>query len=224
MPASTRELRFVVNPAVEVSALLLHPPNAESLFVLAHGAGAGMRHPFLETLAQDLAAVRVATLRYQFPYMEQRRKVPDAPSLLTATVRAAVGLANEQAPNLPLLAGGKSMGGRMTSRAAAEQPLEHVRGLAFVGFPLHPPGRPGTERADHLVHVGVPMLFLQGTRDQFAQLDLLRPVCAKLGSSATLHVIDTADHSFRVLKSSGRAAADVMRELAQTIASWVKLI
>ncbi len=196
MPPSTRELRFAVNNAVEVSALLLHPPNAESLFVLAHGAGAGMRHPFLETLAQDLAAVRVATLRYQFPYMEQRRKLPDHPPLLTATVRAAVGLASEQAPNLPLLAGGKSMGGRMTSRAAAEQPLEHVRGLAFVGFPLHPPGRPGTERADHLARVGVPMLFLQGTRDQFAQLDLLRPVCAKLGPRATLHIIDTADHSF----------------------------
>ena len=160
---SARELRVAVENAGEVSALLLRPAGAETLLVLAHGAGAGMRHPFLEALARDLAAVRVATLRYQFPYVEHRRKIPDVPSVLTATVRAAVHTATDQAPDLPLLAGGKSMGGRMTSQAAAQQPLAKVRGLVFVGFPLHPPARPGIERAEHLARVNVPMLFLQGT-------------------------------------------------------------
>ena len=221
---SARELRVAVEHAGEVSAVLLRPPKAQTLLVLAHGAGAGMRHPFLETLAQELAAVKVATLRYQFPYMEHRRKVPDVPNVLTATVRAAARAAAEQAPDLSLFAGGKSMGGRMTSQAAAQQPLENVRGLAFVGFPLHPPGRPGTERAEHLARVSVPMLFLQGTRDQFADLALLRPACSKLGPRAGLHVIEGADHSFHVLKSSGTTDAKVMTELARTIASWAKTI
>ena len=222
--ASALELRMAVEHAGEVSAVLLRPPKAETLLVLAHGAGAGMRHPFLETLAQDLAAAHVATLRYQFPYMEHRRRIPDVPSVLTATVRAAVRTATERAPDLPLLAGGKSMGGRMTSLAAAQQPLDHVRGLVFVGFPLHPPARPGTERAEHLARVNVPMLFLQGTRDPFARLDLLRPVCSKLGPQASLHVVEGADHSFHVLKSSGTNDAKVMTELAQTVASWAKAI
>ena len=219
-----REMRIAVEHAGEASAVLLRPPKAETLLVLAHGAGAGMRHPFLEKFAQDLAAVRVATLRYEFPYMEHRRKVPDVPSVLTATVRAAVRAAAEQAPDLPLLAGGKSMGGRMTSLAAAQQPLDNVRGLVFVGFPLHPPGRPGTERGEHLARVSVPMLFLQGTRDQFAHLDLLRPVCSKLGPRARLHVVEGADHSFHVLKSSGTTDASVMTELAQTVATWAKAL
>jgi uncharacterized protein len=219
-----RELHIAVEHAGEVSALLLRPPKADTLLVLAHGAGAGMSHPFLETLAQELAAVRIATLRYQFPYMEHRRKIPDVPSALTATVRAAVHVASEQAPDLPVLAGGKSMGGRMTSLAAAQQPLDNVRGLVFVGFPLHPPGRPGIGRAEHLARVNVPMLFLQGTRDQFAHLDLLRPVCGQLGSRASLRVFDGADHSFHVLKSSGTNDAEVMTELAQTIASSAKSI
>jgi predicted alpha/beta-hydrolase family hydrolase len=219
---SARELHMAVEKAGEVSALFVRPPNADTLLVLAHGAGAGMRHPFLEALAQELAAVHVATLRYQFPYMEHRRRVPDAPTVLTATVQAAVRKATEQAPDLPLFAGGKSMGGRMTSRAAAQQPLDNVRGLAFVGFPLHPPGRPGIERAEHLAHVNVPMLFLQGTRDQFAHLDLLRPVCSKLGPRATLHIIEGPDHSFHVLKSSGTTDAKVMSGLAETVASWAK--
>ena len=220
----TRELRIAVEHAGEVSAILLRPPKAETLLVLAHGAGAGMAHPFLEALAQELAAARIATLRYQFPYMEQRRKVPDVPAILTATIRAAVLAATDHAPDLPLLAGGKSMGGRMTSLAAAQEPLDNVRGLVFVGFPLHPPGRPGIERGEHLARVGVPMLFLQGTRDQFAHLDLLRPVCKKLGARASLHVVEGADHSFHVLKSSGTTDAEVLKKLAQLIASWAKAI
>jgi predicted alpha/beta-hydrolase family hydrolase len=222
--ASVVELRIAVEHAGEVSGVLLRPPEAETLLLLAHGAGAGMRHPFLETLARELAAVQVATLRYQFPYTEHRRKIPDVPSALIATVRAAVRAATEHAPDLPLLAGGKSMGGRMTSQAAAQEPLDNVRGLVFVGFPLHPPARPGIERAAHLAQVSVPMLFLQGTRDQFARLDLLRPVGCDLGPRASLHVVEGADHSFHVLKSSGTNDAKVMTELAQTIASWAKTV
>jgi uncharacterized protein len=218
--SASEKLRFVVEDAGEVSAVLMQPENARWLLVLAHGAGAGMMHPFLTSLAGELAAVGVATLRYQFPYMEQRRRVPDSPAVLTATVRAAVRTAAEAAPVLPLLAGGKSMGGRMTSQAAAQQPLDGVRGLVFFGFPLHPPNKPGTKRAEHLKQVTVPMLFLQGTRDTLADLTLLKPICKDLGSPATLHIIDTADHSFHLLKKSGKADADALRELAQTTASW----
>jgi uncharacterized protein len=220
--AASEQLRFGVAGGRDVSALLLRPAKARWLLVLAHGAGAGMSHPFMEMLAGELAGVEVATLRYQFPYMEERRRVPDAPAVLTATVAAAVRAAAEAAPELPLLAGGKSMGGRMTSQAAAQHPLDRVRGLVFFGFPLHPPKQPGTKRADHLTKVTVPTLFLQGTRDTFAGLKLLRPVCAKLRARATLHVIETADHSFHVLKSSGRTDAEVLRELAETTASWAE--
>ena len=220
--AALAPFQFGVEGGGEVSALLLRPAKARRLLVLAHGAGAGMCHPFMEKLAGELAGVGVATLRYQFPYMEARRRVPDAPAVLTATVVAAVRAAAEAAPGLPLLAGGKSMGGRMTSQAAAQRPLDGVRGLVFFGFPLHPPNQPGTKRADHLAKVTVPMLFLQGTRDTFADLKLLRPVCAKLGSRANLHVIETADHSFHVLKSSGRSDAEVLRELAETTVSWAE--
>ena len=179
-----------------------------------------MTHPFLERLASELAKAEIATLRYQFPYMEERRRVPDRPELLAGTVAAAVGLAAEIAPELPLLAGGKSMGGRMTSQAAAENLLGPVKGLVFFGFPLHPPNRPSTKRAEHLAKVSMRMLFLQGTRDTLADLTLLRPVCAKLGSRATLHIIPEADHSFHVLKKSGKTDAEVMMELAQTTAAW----
>src|SRR5437016_7683354 len=203
--ATGEQLRFGVDGGVEVSALLSMPAKTRRLLVLAHGAGAGMHHPFMEKLAGELAGVGVATLRYQFPYMEARRRVPDAPAVLTATVVAAVRAAAEAAPGLPLLAGGKSMGGRMTSQAAAQRPLDGVRGLVFFGFPLHPPNQPGTKRADHLARVTMPMLFLQGTRDALADLKLLRPLCAKLGSRATLHIIETADHSFHGLKRSGRS-------------------
>lgn len=179
-----------------------------------------MAHPFLEKLAAELANVGVATLRYQFPYMEERRRVPDRPELLVSTVAAAVRLATEAAPGLPVLAGGKSMGGRMTSQAAAENLLGTAKGLVFFGFPLHPPNRPGTKRAEHLAKVNVPMLFLQGTRDTLADLTLLRPICSKLGSRATLHIIPEADHSFHVLKKSGKTDTGVMTELAETTAAW----
>lgn len=215
-------MRFAVENAGEVSALFVRPPKAHQLLVLAHGAGAGMNHPFLGTLVRELAAVGVATFRYQFPYIEQRRRIPDTPAVLTATVRAAVRAAAEAAPGMPLLVGGKSMGGRMTSLAASEQPLDGVQGLVFFGFPLHPPNRPGTKRADHLTRVNVPMLFLQGTRDQFADLNLLRPVCTKLGARVELHVVETADHSFHVRKNSGKTDADVLRTLAQAVATWAQ--
>ena len=220
------QLKVTVPNVGEVSALWLRPANARWLLVLAHGAGAGMRHPFLGKLTAELAEVNVATFRYQFPYMERHRRMPDSPGVLASTVRAAVEAAAEAAPELPILAGGKSMGGRMTSQAAAGDPpeLEKVRGLVFFGFPLHPPGKPDTKRAEHLPQVRKPMLFLQGTRDLFADLNLLRPVCAKLGAAATLHVIDTADHSFHVLKSSGKSDGEVLRELAQTVRAWAQKI
>jgi uncharacterized protein len=217
---TAKELRFAVEGAGEVSALLVRPAKPRWLLVLAHGAGAGMKHPFLEALAHELTAAAIATFRYQFPYLEQHRRAPDRPPVLTATVTGAVHAAQEAAPGLALLAGGKSMGGRMTSTAASQHPLDQVRGLVFFGFPLHPPGQPSIKRADHLAKVTVPMLFLQGTRDAFAGLDLLRPVCEKLGPLATLHVIESADHSFHLLKSSGKTDAEVLRELAQTTATW----
>lgn len=214
------ELRFVVPGAGEVSALFERPAQAASLLVLAHGAGAGMTQTFLSSLSQQLGAAGMATFRYQFPYMENRRRLPDSPAVLTAAVRAAVSRAAELAPDLPLLAGGKSLGGRMSSTAAAEEPLAKVRGLIFFGFPLHPPNRPGVKRADHLAGVTVPMLFLQGTRDAFANLDLLRPICERLGPLATLRVFEGADHSFHVLKSSGKTDAHMVSELAQSVTQW----
>jgi uncharacterized protein len=213
--------RFLATPGKgEVSALLLRPAAARSLLVFAHGAGAGMRHRFMGAMSAALAKVGIATFRYQFPYQEAGGRRPDPRPILLATVRAAVAAATAAAPDLPLLAGGKSMGGRMTSLAAAEAPLAVARGLVFFGFPLHPAGRPSVERGAHLTEVGVPMLFLQGERDQLADLDLLRPICAGLGERATLHVIPTADHSFHVLKRSGRTDAEVIAELAATTAAF----
>jgi predicted alpha/beta-hydrolase family hydrolase len=221
-PIGAQPIRFLAMPAKgEVSALLLRPHQARWLLIFGHGAGAGMRHPFMEEMSARLAAAGIATLRYQFPYMEANSRRPDARAVLLATVRAAVEAARRAAPDLPLLAGGKSMGGRMTSQAAAEAPLAGVQGLVFFGFPLHPAGRPSVERADHLERVGLPMLFLQGERDKLAELDLLRPVCARLGARATLHVIPTADHGFRVLKSSGLTDAEVLGELARAVANWL---
>ena len=220
MPPAT-ELRVRVGETTgDVSALLVRPADARLLYVLAHGAGAGMRHPFLETISQRLAEREIATLRYQFPYMEQRARRPDPPAVAAAAVRAAVMEAARAAPGLPLVAGGKSFGGRMTSTAQAGEPLPGVRGLVFLGFPLHPPGRPGNERAEHLTQVQSPMLFLQGTRDDFADLKLLRPVVKRLGTRATLHLVDGGDHSFKVLKKSGRTEADVMTELVGAIVEW----
>src|SRR3989442_2580318 len=203
------ELRFAVGErAGEVSGLLLRPDGARLLYVLAHGAGAGMRHPFLESVAQPLGERGVGTLRYQFPYMERRASRPDPPAVAAAAVRAAVAEAGRVAPGLPLVAGGKSFGGRMTSTAQAEAPLPGVRGLVFLGFPLHPPGRPGDSRAEHLAQVQVPMLFLQGTRDDFADLKLLKPLVKRLGQRATLHLVEGGDHSFHVLSGRvGRAPA-----------------
>jgi predicted alpha/beta-hydrolase family hydrolase len=211
---------FLVPNAGEVSSILIRPADARWLLVLGHGAGAGMRHPFMSALSRELAAEKIATFRYQFPYMENRWKAPDRPPTLTATVAAAVQAAHAAAPELPLLAGGKSMGGRMTSTAASENLIPSVRGLVFFGFPLHPPKQPAAKRGDHLLEVTQPMLFLQGTRDDLADLKLLKPICKKLGKLATLHNIDGADHSFHVLKSSGKSDAEVLRELAHTTAEW----
>ncbi len=205
-----------------VSAILLRPPDPWATYVLAHGAGAGMRHRFMESIAGSLSEQGIATLRYQFPYVEAGSRRPDPPGVLEATVRAAVAVARELAPELPLVAGGKSMGGRMTSNAAARRPLEGVRGLVFLGFPLHPPKRPAITRAEHLARVEAPMLFLQGTRDDLADLSLITSVCADLGARATLHVVEGADHSFAVLKRSGRSDAEVMAELALTVTEWVR--
>jgi predicted alpha/beta-hydrolase family hydrolase len=212
--------QFSVSNAGEVSSILLRPPDARWLLVLGHGAGAGMRHPFMTALSRELGAEKIATFRYQFPYMENRRKAPDRPPTLTSTVAAAVKAAHSAAPELPLLAGGKSMGGRMTSTAASESLIPEVRGLVFFGFPLHPPKQPATKRGEHLAKVEQPMLFLQGTRDDLADLKLLKPICKKLGDRATLHIIEGADHSFHVLKSSGKSDAEILRGLAHMTAEW----
>jgi predicted alpha/beta-hydrolase family hydrolase len=204
-----------------VEHVLVAPPDSRGLLVLAHGAGAGMRHPFLEKMAQALGERGIATFRYEFLYMEKGQGRPDPPAVAEARVRAAVVEAARAAPGVSLFAGGKSFGGRMTSQAQAREPLPGVRGLVFLGFPLHPPGRPGTSRADHLDDVQIPMLFLQGTRDEFAGLDLLRPVVKRLHARATLHLVEGGDHSFKVLKRTGRTENDVFGELADTIASWV---
>jgi hypothetical protein len=209
---------------VNVSALLICPPQARACFVFAHGAGAGMAHPFMETVAAGLAERDIATLRYQFPYMENGSKRPDLPATAHAAVRAAVGEAASRCPGLPLIAGGKSFGARMTSQAQAIAPLPGVRGLAFLGFPLHPTGKPSTDRATHLAEVKAPMLFLQGTRDTLAELKLLEPVVKHLGKRATLHIVQGGDHSFHVLARSGRRDADVMTEICDAMSAWIGTI
>ena len=214
-------LTFSVDETRRVSALLKLPPAASTCFVLAHGAGAGMEHPSMATLATELAARSIATLRFQFPYMESRSRRPDSPSICHATVRAAVAEAARLAPKLTLIAGGRSFGGRMTSQAQAIAPLPGVKGLAFVGFPLHPAGKPSTERADHLREVKVPMLFLQGTRDELAELELLQPIIDRLGARATLKLLQDADHSFHVPARSGRKDAEVRAEMLDALANWI---
>jgi uncharacterized protein len=188
--------------------------------VFAHGAGAGMNHPFMQRAAEALRSRGIATHRFDFPYMQAKQRRPDPPAVAEDAVRKAVVEAARLAPGLPIFAGGKSFGGRMTSQAQASRPLPGVRGLVFFGFPLHPPGRPSTTRADHLTSVDVPMLFLQGTRDEFAQLDLLRDVVGRLGNRATLHLIEEGDHSFKVPKRTGKSELDVMNELADTVQEW----
>ena len=221
MPDATT-LTIAVGDAHRVSGLLIAPPRARACYVLAHGAGAGMAHPFMAAVAQELAARGIATLRYQFPYMEAGSKRPDAPKLCHATVRAAVAEAARRVPKLPLVAGGKSFGGRMTSQAQATAPLENVHGLIFFGFPLHAAGKPSQERAAHLSDVTIPMLFLQGTRDALAELDQLTPVCQAL-SRATLKLFDDADHSFHVPARTGRKDTEVMAQMLDTTAEWINL-
>jgi predicted alpha/beta-hydrolase family hydrolase len=207
--------------AGRVSGLLRCPLDAAALLVLAHGAGAGMRHPFLETVATQLAVRRVATLRYQFPYMEARRRRPDPPRVAEATVRAAVAAGGVRARGMPLFAGGKSYGGRMTTRAQAAAPLDAVRGIVLLGFPLHAARQPVGTRAEHLARVTVPLLFIQGTRDPLAGLDEMRAVCDGLGPRVTLHVVDGGDHSFAVPKADGRGSEAVLGEVAAAVAGWI---
>jgi predicted alpha/beta-hydrolase family hydrolase len=219
MPAQA--LQLTLEKGTTVSALLLRPEAARACLVLAHGAGAGMSHPFMEKVATGFGERGIASLRYQFPYMEKGSKRPDSPAVAHAAVRAAMAEGARRCPGLPLLAGGKSFGGRMTSQAQAIAPLPGVRGLIFLGFPLHPPGKPSTERAEHLPHVKIPMLFLQGTRDEFAELDLLEPVVKSLGSLASLHLVAHGDHSLHVPARSGRKASEVMAEVLDTAAAWI---
>jgi len=213
-----------VDDTQRVSGLLVVPERSRACYVLAHGAGAGMTHPFMEAVATELAVRDIATLRYQFPYMERHAKRPDPPKLAHATVRAAVAEAARLAPALPLVAGGKSFGGRMTSQAQAASPLPRVHGLAFLGFPLHPAGRPSDERAAHLFDVQIPMLFLQGTRDELADLQLLRPLTARLGGRAQLQLFQDADHSFHVPARTGRKDGDVRCEMLDALAAWTLLV
>lgn len=221
MTASSAEpVKIPVDGTEGVSGLWQTAPRAKACFVLAHGAGAGMRHPFLESITTQLASLRIASLRYQFFYMDRGSKRPDPPQLCHAVVRAAVAEAARRTP-APLIAGGRSFGGRMTSQAQAENPLPGVRGLAFLAFPLHPAKRPASDRAQHLFAVRIPMLFLQGTRDELAEIQLLHALLAKLGSKTNSRLIDAADHSFHVPARSGRTDASVLTELATTLSDWV---
>jgi uncharacterized protein len=220
MGHAARELKFLATPEKgEVSALLIRPAGASHLLVLGHGASTTMRHATLQAIAEALADAGIATLRYNFPYSEHGTG-RDSQATCTATVRAAVAAAHRAVADLPLLAGGHSFGGRMTSTAASESPLVGVRGLVFFSFPLHQPGKPEAKRADHLAAVTVPMLFLSGTRDELARMDLLRQVCEGLGDRATLHVVDTADHGYKILKRSRTGDEDVFAEMARVAGGW----
>jgi predicted alpha/beta-hydrolase family hydrolase len=223
-PAGSQKLELTIANAGAVSALLDFPQQARACYVFAHGAGAGMTHSFMAAVAAGLAERGIATLRYQFPYMEKGSKRPDPPAVAHALVRAAVAEAARRCPGLPLIAGGKSFGGRMTSQAQASAPLTGVRGLAFFGFPLHPVGKPSDDRAKHLSEIDIPMLFLQGTRDSLAELKLLEPVVKRIGRSATLHRVEGADHSFHVPARSGRNDAEVMQEILDAFSGWIEAI
>ena len=215
---------IALHEGASVSGLWMCPAQPHATYVFAHGAGAGMQHAFMAALAGDLAEAGVATLRFQFPYMERGSKRVDSPAVAHAAVRAAVEAARKRAPAIPLYAGGKSFGGRMTSQAQAGTPLEGVRGLAFVGFPLHPAGKPSRDRATHLAQVNIPMLFLAGTRDELADLELLRPVTAELGERATLVTFDEADHAFHVPARTGRRDPDLRMEMARIMADWMRSV
>ncbi len=218
---AAKPLTITGDQDIRVSGLLLTPPHARACYVLAHGGGVGMNHPFMASVAVELGQRGIATLRYQFPYMERGSKRPDPPRLAHATVRAAVAAAAHALPGLSLIAGGKSFGGRMTSQAQALEPLPGVRGLAFLGFPLHPAGKPSRERAAHLYDVRIPMLFLQGTRDTLAELGELEPACEALGDRATLKLFQDVDHSFHVSARSGRKDAEVRGDLLDALAAWI---
>ncbi len=218
------EVAITVSGTVGVSGLLQRPRAPRACLVLAHGAGAGMHHPFMAAIADEFAAHGIATLRFQFPYMEKRARRPDPPALCHATIRAAVAAAHELLPQIPLLAGGKSFGGRMSSQAQAKKPLERVRGLVFLGFPLHPAGRPGDARGAHLSDVAVPMLFFQGTRDTLAEPTLLRSLVERLGERTTLILLMNADHSFHVPARSGTTDADIRAQIADALIAWLPLV
>lgn len=222
MNLTAQALKLNVDDTSSVSALLMRPAAARACFVFAHGAGAGMTHDFIVRVAAGLSERDIATLRYQFPYMEKASKRPDAPAVAHATVRAAVAEAARCCAGLALIAGGKSFGGRMTSQAQAIAPLNGVRGLAFLGFPLHPAGKPSDERAKHLENIHIPMLFLQGSRDKLAELTLLEPVIRRLGTPASLHVVAEGDHSFHVPARSGKNDGQAMGELIDTLSAWIK--
>jgi uncharacterized protein len=219
--AAPKSITIAGGDRVRVSGLLQVSPGARACYVLAHGAGAGMHHPFMAAVAAELSERGIATLRYQFPYMERGSRRPDPPQLAHATVRAAVATALHELPDLPLTAGGKSFGGRMTSQAQAASPLAGVRGLAFLGFPLHPAGRPSRDRGKHLFDVHIPMLFLQGTRDALATLDELEPLCQELGARADLKLFADADHSFHVPAKSGHKDAQVRASVLDALAAWI---
>jgi predicted alpha/beta-hydrolase family hydrolase len=219
-----QQLTFEAGKSGPVSALLVRPDAPRACFVFAHGAGAGMTHSFMEAFANGLCERSIASLRYQFPYMEKGSKRPDPPAIAHATVRAAVTKASQIFPGFALIAGGKSFGGRMTSQAQAATPLPDVRGLAFVGFPLHPAGKPSTDRADHLTKIELPMLFLQGSRDTLADVPLIESVVQRLGPRARLHMVDGADHSFHVLVRSGRNDREVMNEILDAFVGWAGVI
>ena len=221
MAVKIQELKLDIEHIGTVSAILTQPANTRACYVLAHGAGAGMRHASMDKIANGLADRGIATLRFNFPYMEKKQGRPDQPAVAHAAIRAAVEEAARFSPGMKLVAGGKSFGGRMTSQAQAKTPLPGVKGLAFLGFPLHADKKPSTERAEHLAHVEITMLFLQGTRDGLADLGLLKPVIATLGTKATLHEIAGGDHSFAVLKKSGRTNDEALTEVLDTLAAWI---
>ncbi len=221
MAVKTKELKLDIARIGAVSAILMQPDNAGACYVLAHGAGTGMRHASMDKIAQGLADRGIATFRFNFPYMENKQGRPDQPAVAHATVRAAVEEAARLCLGLKLVAGGKSFGGRMTSQAQSKAPLPGVKGIAFLGFPLHPDGKPSTERAAHLADIAIPMLFLQGTRDKLADLGHLKPVIERLGPKATLHEVEGGDHSFAVLKKSGRTNDEALTEVLDTLVAWI---
>jgi predicted alpha/beta-hydrolase family hydrolase len=224
LAVKTQELKVDIGRIGTVSAILMQPDKPRACYVLAHGAGADMRHSFMNEVADRLADRGIATFRFNFPYMEKKQRRPDPPAVAHATIRAAVAEAARLCPGVTLVAGGKSFGGRMTSQAQSRAPLPGVKGLAFLGFPLHADGKPSAERAEHLAGISVPMLFLQGTRDKLADLDTLTPVIMALGAKATLHEVEGGDHSFAVLKKSGRTNDAALTEVLDTLAAWIDAI